>query len=282
MNHIEIKTLSKSFNEKVVLNELSLTIQEGEFFGLLGPSGAGKTTLMKILTNQIHATSGEAKVFDCPSESLTSEQTAKMGFVFDQSGLYERLSCLDNLKLYANIHHESLERIYEVLAMVGLTDSAKKSVQRLSKGMRQRLVIARAILHHPILLFLDEPTSGLDPMNATNIHDFLLDLQRQGTTIFLTTHNMEEATKLCQHIALLNEGKIVEYGNPKELCRKYNTENEITILMKSGETVKLINKKENADQIAQYFKAENVESIHSSEPNLETVFMKLTGRGLDL
>lgn len=279
MNHIEMKNISKLFNEKSVLKDISLTISEGEFFGLLGPSGAGKTTLMKILTNQIHATMGEAYVFNCRSKELTSEQTSKMGFVFDQSGLYERLSCLDNLKLYANIHRVSLDRVHEVLRLVGLEDSAKKSVQRLSKGMRQRIVIARAILHHPMILFLDEPTSGLDPMNAANIHAFLLDLQHKGTTIFLTTHNMEEATKLCQHVALLNEGKIVEYGKPEELCRKYNTENEITLLMKTGEIVKLKNKKENAELIAQYFKDENVESIHSSEPNLESVFMKLTGRG---
>ena len=280
MKQIEIQNLTKSFDKKVVLDGISLSINEGEFFGLLGPSGAGKTTLMRILTNQIHATRGKALVFECDSQKLLSKQTAKMGFVFDQSCLYERLSCQENLNLYADIHRLKHERVDEVLEMVGLLDSAKKSVRLLSKGMKQRLVIARAILHKPTLLFLDEPTSGLDPMNAMNIHQFLQELQRAGTTIFLTTHNMEEATKLCQNVALLHEGKIVEYGNPEEICRKYNQENEVIILAKSGEIVKVTNKSDNAEVISKYFKDNNVESIHSSEPNLEAVFMKLTGRGL--
>jgi ABC-2 type transport system ATP-binding protein len=146
--------------------------------------------------------------------------------------------------------------------------------------MRQRLTLARALLHKPKLLFLDEPTSGLDPATAEEIHNYLLELKKSGTTIFLTTHNMEEAYKLGDHIALLNEGDIVEYGVPEEICRKYNQQNQISILCRNGETVELENRAENAGKIAGYFSADMVESIHSSEPSLGTVFMALTGRGL--
>jgi len=164
---------------------------------------------------------------------------------------------------------------------VGLTNP-KALAGKLSKGMKQRLVLARAVLHHPKLLFLDEPTSGLDPATANEIHELLLELKAEGTTIFLTTHNMVEAHKLCDHIALLNEGNIVEFGVPDELCRKYNQENIITILGRDGNTVTFLNNPDSAERIAEYFRQGNVEAIHSSEPNLETVFMKLTGRELNV
>jgi ABC-2 type transport system ATP-binding protein len=159
-------------------------------------------------------------------------------------------------------------------------EAGKTTAGKLSKGMKQRLVLARALLQEPRLLFLDEPTSGLDPATTKRIHELLFELKESGTTIFLTTHNMEEASKLCNHIALLNEGTIVEYGVPEEICRKYNDQNIISILCKDGEIITVQNAKASARQIAEVFENGNVEAIHSSEPNLETVFMSLTGRGL--
>lgn len=280
MNSIVTNHVSKSFGEKVVLKDISLVIPEGEIFGLLGPSGAGKTTLIKILTGQIKPVKGTAKLFECEANSLERNVYKQIGMVLDNSGLYERLSCYDNLILYAKIHHVMKSRINEVLSRVGLLEDKKKAANKLSKGMRQRLVLARAILHSPKILFLDEPTSGLDPVTTKNIHELLFELQSEGTTIFLTTHNMEEATKLCGNIALLNDGEIVEYGAPDEICRKYNTLNKVSILCKDGNLVTLPNSKESTSQIAKYFESDNVEAIHSSEPNLETVFIELTGRGL--
>ena len=131
-------------------------------------------------------------------------------------------------------------------------------------------------------MFLNEPTSGLDPATANEIHSLLQELKGEGITIFLTTHNMAEAHKLCDHIALLNEGEIVEYGNPDELCRKYNQQNTVTVLGKDGQTHTLLNAPEYADRIAAFFAADKVAAIHSSEPNLERVFMKLTGKELDV
>lgn len=280
MGEIVIQNISKAFNEKCVLDEVKLTIKEGEIFGLLGPSGAGKTTLIKILTGQLKPDRGEGMIFGKSCSRLDREDYKMIGMVLDNSGLYDRLSCYDNMLLPARIYGVDKKRIEELLKRVGLEDAAKKAVEKLSKGMRQRLVLARALLHSPKLLFLDEPTSGLDPAVTQTIHGLLQELKQEGTTIFLTTHNMDEAYRLCDHVALLNDGRIVEYGVPEELCRKYNTQNIITILCKDKSMVKLKNTRENADKIMGYFQDECVESIHSSEPNLETVFVELTGRRL--
>lgn len=280
MGEIVIHNISKSFNEKCVLEEVNLKIEEGEIFGLLGPSGAGKTTLIKILTGQLKPDWGEGTIFGKSCSRLDREDYKMIGMVLDNSGLYDRLSCYDNMLLMARIYGVDKNRIGELLKRVGLEDAAKKAVDKLSKGMRQRLVLARAMLHRPKLLFLDEPTSGLDPAVTQTIHRLLQELKQEGTTIFLTTHNMDEAYRLCDHAALLNDGRIVEYGVPEELCRKYNTQNIITILCKDKSMVELKNTKDNAGRIMEYFQEECVESIHSSEPNLETVFMELTGRRL--
>jgi len=278
--YIEIDNISIAFQEKNVLSKINMKIAKGEIIGLLGPSGAGKTTLIKILTGQLRPSSGNAYVFGKSVLKMEQEIYQKMGMVLDNTGLYERLSCYDNLILFADIYQLNKKCITNVLEQVDLSEAIKRPVNRLSKGMKQRLVLARAIMHEPKLLFLDEPTSGLDPVTAAEIHKLVREQKEKGTTVFLTTHNMEEAEKLCDHVALLHTGKIVEYGVPDELCRKYNHKNNITILLKSGELFVLPNSSENAERIAGYFKQGMVESIHSSEPNLETVFMELTGRGL--
>ncbi len=279
INSIEIHNVEKQFGEKKVLNNISLNISKGELFGLLGPSGAGKTTLIKILTGQLDY-EGTSKVFGVESSILGKEIYKQVGMVLDNCGIYERLSLYDNLNIFADIYRIKKERIEQVLEKVSLMEAKKTSAGKLSKGMKQRLLLARAILHEPNILFLDEPTSGLDPVTTKQIHSLLMELKNKGTTIFLTTHNMEEAYQICDHIALLNDGTIVEYGNPEELCRKYNKENQITILTKKGENVMIANKPSNSSIIAEYIEKDDVEAIHSSEPNLETVFITLTGRGL--
>ena len=161
---------------------------------------------------------------------------------------------------------------------MGLLEAEKRPVSKLSKGMRQRLVMARALMHSPEILFLDEPGSALDPSTVSEIHNLIRQEQAKGATVFLTTHNMEEAEKLCDHVALLNQGKIVEYGKPEEICRKYNEQNRVRILLKDGREIDLRNSRESAGKIQELFASEQVESIHSTEPNLETVFLELTGR----
>ena len=219
---ITMQNLSMKFGEKTVLNNINLTIQKGEIFGLLGPSGAGKTTLIKLLTGQLTATSGLATINGTPSGSLNGATQKTFGIMMDNFGVYERFSCLDNLKIFAKIYGIHKDEIYQTLEHVGLKEAIKTPAAKLSKGMKSRLRLARVFMLHPELFFLDEPTSGLDPATAEEIQNLITAERTKGKTIFLTTHNMAEAEKLCNHVALLNEGSIVEYGEPKEICRKYN------------------------------------------------------------
>ena len=274
---IEMNHIVQRFAEKEVLKGIDLKIQKGEIFGLLGPSGAGKTTLIKILTGQLRQTEGEAVLLGSNTRHA-QDVHRKLGMMMDNFGLYERLSCYDNLKVFAGIYNVSGKKVDEALKKVGLLGDKKSPVMKLSKGMRSRLSLARAVMAQPEVLFLDEPTSGLDPATAAEIHKLIQDEQRRGATVFLTTHNMEEAHKLCDHVALLNEGKIVEYGEPEEVCRRYNHQNKLHIRLYDGKQIELPNNKMAADQIREYLEGEMVETIHSTEPSLETVFMELTGR----
>ena len=205
--------VEKHFGKQTVLSDVNFSIAGGEIFGLLGPSGAGKTTIINILTNQIKADSGVKEVKALPRE---------IGIMLDIGGLYPHLNCLENLNLYAGIYGLPKSKPLEVLETVGLKDSAKKAVSSLSRGMTQRLALARAILFSPKLLFLDEPTSALDPGTSKGVCKLLHELREQGATIFLTTHNMDEALKLCDRVGLLHNGKIIEQGNPNEICERYN------------------------------------------------------------
>jgi len=224
----------KRFGGQTVLSDISFSASKGEIFGLLGPSGAGKTTIINILTNQLDADGGSY------STGVTSMET---GLMLEKDGLYTRLSCLDNLNVFAGIYGMPKQKSMDALESVGLKDAANKAIHQLSNGMRQRMALARAILHNPKVLFLDEPTSGLDPTTAKGIHILIESLRDRGCTIFLTTHNMDEAVKLCNHVALLHKGKIVEYGVPLEICTRHNAMKTV--------------------------------------PDLEAVFIKLTGVGLE-
>ena len=276
---IGTKQLQMSFQQHSVLKGIDLTIKQGEIFGLIGPSGVGKTTLINILTGQLLPTSGEVFVFGRDTKQLGDTEYSQMGMVFDVPGLFERLSCEQNLSIFADIYGIDKKRISHVLEKVNLAASAKTKVSRLSKGMRQRLIIARAILHSPKLLFLDEPTSGLDPLNTSDIHKLILSLKESGTTIFLTTHKMDEAMSLCDRVALLSEGVLIENDAPDEICRKYNLENSLHILLKNGERVILPNTADSQETISEYMKNEQIVSIHSSEPNLEDVFLSVMKGG---
>lgn len=278
---IELQNITQEFGSKKVLDQISLEVKRGEIFGLLGPSGAGKTTMIKILTGQLRQTSGNAYLLGKDVTKSDSAAGRKVGMMLDNCGLYERLSCYENLKIFARIYGIEKSRIDELFARVGLLEAEHVPVLKLSKGMRQRLLLARALLAAPEVLFLDEPTSGLDPGTAAEIHRLLTEQREKGMTIFLTTHNMEEAAKLCDHVALLHEGTIVEYGAPGEICLRYNHQNHLKLLLYNGEMVELPNDKAAADTVSMYLRQGMVQALHSTEPNLETVFMELTGRGIE-
>lgn len=275
LNHIE-----KKFGKHTALKDISFSINEGEIFGFLGPSGAGKTTTIKILTGQLAPTSGDATVLGRDCRKINEEIYEQIGIVSDTSGVYERLSVYDNLKVFAEILSVPYEEIDRLLEKVGLTPQKKQAAGKLSKGQKQRLVLARAILHKPKLLFLDEPTSGLDPTTANQIQNLFLELKKQGMGIFLTTHNMEEATKLCDKVALLEQGNIIESGAPKEICLKHNDKKAYKITLTSKEELRLDDSVENLTLINNWLLNNQIETIHSCEPTLEDVFIKVTGRGL--
>ena len=278
---VRMSNVTHLYGEKLVLNQVSFNIQVGEIFGLLGPSGAGKTTMIQILTGQLRQTSGKARLLQEDTLALTEETHRRMGLMLDNLGLYERLTCYDNLNLIQKIYGLGREIVNEVLEQVELKDAINTPVCKLSKGMRQRLLFARAIMGKPDLLFLDEPTSGLDPGTASRIHNLIREQQRRGATVFLTTHNMEEANKLCHFVGLLNQGNLVEYGSPSELCNRYNHQRQLHLTLTTGEIVKLPNVPDSGIVVKDYIEKNLLQTIHSSEPNLETVFMELTGRGLE-
>lgn len=233
MATISMKQVHKAFGDNQVLNSVTFHVNPGEIFGMLGPSGSGKTTIINILTRQLAADSGEA---------FAAAESHEIGLMLERDGLFNRLSCLDNLIVFETIYGIPRARTVEALEKVGLGDAHKTTVDKLSKGMRQRLVLARAVLHKPKVLFLDEPTSALDPLTARGIYQLIRQLRDDGSTIFLTTHNMEEATHLCDRVVMLHGGQIIEEGDPHEICKKYNA--------------------------------------HKTLPDLEGVFVQLTGGGL--
>lgn len=277
---ITCKGLCKSFGDKKVLDGIDLEIKKGSIVGLLGPSGAGKTTMIKILTGQLDAGCGDVTVFGKDVKSLSGDDKKKFGIMMDNFGVYERFSCMDNLMIYADIYGVSKETVSKTLDDIGLGDAKKKPASALSKGMKARLRLARAFVQKPEIIFLDEPTSGLDPRSMKAVHKIITDKKAEGCTVFLTTHNMEEASKLCDEIYLLNEGKIVERGKPEEICRRYNRLKKIRIHLADGSNLELSATSESASTVSELIASGKLETIHSTEPTLESVFLELTGRGL--
>lgn len=274
---IEVQGLKKKFKEQEALAGIDFSIQEGEIFGFLGPSGSGKTTTINILTGQLKADAGTAHVLSETVEDLKVEVLEQIGIVSDTSGFYEKMSLYNNLKAYAMIFGVDMKKVDELLQKVGLYDSRNKVAEKLSTGMKQRMLLVRALINQPKLLFLDEPTSGLDPSTSRTIHDLLLELKAQGTTIFLTTHDMQEATLLCDRLALLHKGKLVEVGSPHEIIQKYNTDKKVRL-----EYVDLTTKTVAFEELQSGLDLSTVISIHSCEPTLEDVFITLTGGTLNV
>ncbi|WP_082232058.1 ABC transporter ATP-binding protein [Halobacillus massiliensis] len=277
---IHVEHLSKKFQKETALKDLNFSVHEGEIIGFLGPSGSGKTTTIKILTGQLPQTSGKASVLGKPTEQIDEEIYEQVGIVTDNSGLYERMTVYSNLTVFAKLLNVEKQRVDFLLKKVGLYNHKNKLASKLSKGMKQRLILARAMLHEPKVLFLDEPTSGLDPVTSEAIHELLLELKENGTAIFLTTHNMEEAAKLCDRVALLNDGLIVENDAPKVLTLKFNQNKQYRVLLRDEIEHVLPHTEENIARIHQWMASDELLTIHSSEPTLEKVFLEVTGREL--
>src|SRR5262245_2857494 len=224
MSQIAIRSsgLTRQFSAVRALDNLTIEVPSGVVFGFLGPNGAGKTTTIRLLLNLIEPTRGSAEVLGFDTRTQGHEIRARCGALLEHSGLYERLSAEDNLRFYGRVgrmDERDLEhRIQELLTQMDLWDRRKEAVVKWSRGMKQKLAIARAVIHRPGLVFLDEPTAGLDPVAANGLRKDLAALvSQQSTTIFLTTHNMAEAEKLCNIVAVIRQGRLLAVGNPAEL-----------------------------------------------------------------
>jgi ABC-2 type transport system ATP-binding protein len=228
------KLLRGGVTEVEALRGVTFSVEPGELFGLLGPNGAGKTTTIKILTTLLLPTSGSARVLGLNPATEHRQLRRRIGYVFGgDKGLYERISGLDNLRFFADVYRvparSKKQRIDELLELVGLKGREDERVETYSRGMRQRLHIARGLLHDPEVLFLDEPTIGLDPVGARELREAVAGLQQAGKTILLTTHYMLEADELCDRVAIITDGEIVAEGTPAELKRGISDRNVIEI-----------------------------------------------------
>ena len=273
---IRVENVSKSFGSKKALHQISFEIKEGEIFGFLGPSGSGKTTMINVLTGQLAADQGKTILLGKNSQDLTSNDLEQIGIVSDGSGFYEKMSLYKNLLIYAKLYGLKSDRVVQVLQQVGLADAKDVIAEKLSTGMKQRMFLARALLNAPKILFLDEPTSGLDPTTSKMIHTLLQELKQAGTTIFLTTHDMHEATLLCDRLSLLNKGNLIEYGSPQDIIQKYHVDKKVRVVYNDGR-----------EQIVPFEELPHLDTtdlmvVHSCEPTLEEIFIRLTGEKLDV
>jgi len=229
MNAIKVQNLTRDYDGLRAVDGISFAVEPGEIFGFLGPNGAGKTTTIKMLTGQLRPTHGTAQVMGCDVVTERQQLKPQIGVVFDSQNIYERMSARDNLRFYARLYRVKKARVETLLEQVGLTGRARDKIKTYSNGMKQRLLIARALLHEPKVLFLDEPTRGLDPNVARDIRATVVDLAKQGMTVFLTTHYMEEADQLSDRVAIIDQGRIVALGTPERLKAEYGEDEKSTL-----------------------------------------------------
>lgn len=279
---IQVNDLYFSYTAKPFIEAMNFAVEKGEIFGFLGPSGAGKSTLQKILLGMLPGYRGSVIVNGTECRHRTNRFYENIGVDFEFSTMYEKLSARENLQFFASLYEKSGRPIEELLEMVGLQNDADKRVADFSKGMKSRLNFVKALLHDPALLFLDEPTSGLDPTNNRMMKDMILEEKKRGKTILLTTHNMQDATELCDRVAFIVNGEIYALDSPHNLIMSKGATRVTYTWMEQGEhTASCPIDRISGDEVLQKLIAQNrLKSIHSSEPTLNEIFMEITGRTL--
>jgi len=279
---IMAEDLNRTYNGRVAVGGISFTVEPGEVFGFLGPNGAGKTTTIRMLTGQLRPTRGTARVAGSDVITQRPQLKSRIGVVFEDQNIYERMTARENLLFYASLYQVDPARVPTVLEQMRLIGRDKEPVRHFSNGMKQRLVIARALLHQPRVLFLDEPTRGLDPVMGREIRSLIAELAQQGMTIFLTTHYMEEADQLCRRVAFLNEGQIIALDIPARLKRQAMPDRSRVNVTRCDEQRLTLNLDDPADnrRLTDLIQGHQVLEVHSQEATLEDVFVQLTGRSL--
>jgi ABC-2 type transport system ATP-binding protein len=278
---IATQNLTKNYGNIGAVQDLNLNVHSGETFGFLGPNGAGKTTTIRMLTTLTKPTEGRAFVngFDVVNEP--DKVKKEFGIVQQHMSLDRDLNVKENLELHARLHHiessERKRRIAELLDYVGLTEQADRMVMELSGGMQKRVMIVRALIHRPKILFLDEPTVGLDAQTRRRLWELIRRLNRDGTTIFLTTHYIEEAEALCQHVGIIHQGQLIALGKPLALRQKLGLFTVETLANNMGTQYHYFPDRAAAKNYVQNLPPE-LKTIIIRESNLEDVFVELTGQ----
>ena len=276
---IEILDLTKEYSGNKVVDGLDLRVEDGELFGFLGPNGAGKTTTIRILTTLTKPTSGHALIngFDVMKEPIRVK--SQFGIVQQHLSLNRELTVRENLELHARLHHlsrvERKKRIDELLEYVDMTDDADQLIDKISGGMKRRTMIARALIHRPKLLFLDEPTVGLDAQTRRRVWDLIRRMNSDGTTVFLTTHYIEEAEALCNRVGIVYRGKLISMGSPLNMRQKLGM---ITVETKDNGHTKYsyFPDRDAASRFINELKVSD--KVVMRQSNLEDVFVELTGQ----
>ncbi|MGP4076908.1 ABC transporter ATP-binding protein [Halobacillus sp. K22] len=278
MNAIEVNNLSFSYDGKSnAVDQLNFDVKEGEIFGFLGPSGAGKSTTIKLLTRLLVPKRNTVFLMGRDVASIDYEFYKRIGISFEGDVVYPTLTGFENLYYHAKLYGYTKEDIGKIMKTVDIYSAKDKKVAEYSKGMKTRLVLARAMVTEPKLLFLDEPTSGMDPEIASHIRGILKEMNKRGTTMFLTTHDMHEAEELCDRIAFFNNGKIIETDTPPSYKNRYGKKN---VIVKKDGKERVFNRETDVKALINLLEEDDWSSIHSQEATLEEIFIKVVGRGL--
>jgi ABC-2 type transport system ATP-binding protein len=283
-NSIVVKNLSYRYGKLLAVDHINFEVGAREILGFLGPNGAGKTTTVKMLTGQLRPQEGQAILMGYNVVKETEKVQSQIGVCFEQTNLYEQMTAIDNLVLFAEFFGVKNFDANALLKRVGLSGREKDKVANYSKGMKQRLMVARSLVNSPQIIFLDEPTAGLDPVSSETIGNIILEEQKRGATIFLTTHDMWEADKLCNRVAFMNEGKIAVLDTPHSLKQKYGKRSLIAEVAMAGNKFEKreihMDSADTPHAVEELFKREKVVTLHSEEATLEDIFIKVTGRRL--
>lgn len=283
---IEVSNLFHDYEGKggYAVKDVSFSIPKGKIFGFLGPSGSGKSTVQNLMTKLLKLQKGSIRYDGVHISELSPRFFNRVGYSFELANFYSKLTGFENLKFYAALFSRRTRDPMKLLDSVGLRDAAHKRAGRYSKGMKQRLLFARAIINEPDILFLDEPMSGLDPTTAVRIKNLIGEEVGRGATVFMTTHNMHTAEELCDEVAFLHQGEIIVRDTPRNLKLAYGERAIRVERMVDGavEAEQLFpDKEEDGARLAELLRSGSLQTIHSQEATLEDIFIRLTGRGLE-
>lgn len=280
---IEVRDISYDYGDVKAVRGISFDVQPGEILGFLGPNGAGKSTTIKMLTGQLTPKGGAARILGRDVTKDDPEIQAQIGVCFEEKNLYLNMSALENLDFFASLFGIKDANSMEVLRRVGLADRAKDRVSTFSKGMRQRMMISRAFINKPRILFLDEPTDGLDPVTSAAIRKTIKEEAERGAAVLLTTHDMFEADQLSDRVAFINDGQIVALDTAENLKLKYGTRS-VKVRLRDGDRVReehiALGDEDSGRRMAELTASPDLMTIHTEEATLEAIFIQLTGRGL--